>query len=181
MGKQAILQVVGYKNSGKTTLTCELIKRLKEQGLSVGTVKHDAHRLELDTEGKDSWLHREAGAEVAAVVSEQSGVTFMTETRTLALDELLDRMTSVEVVLVEGFKRERYPKLVLIREPEHLKLLETVTAAAIIATWLPVEQVRPYAGELPVVPIEDMEKLLEAAAAVIDEQLGNMWTPGEGR
>ncbi|WP_159884663.1 molybdopterin-guanine dinucleotide biosynthesis protein B [Paenibacillus puerhi] len=169
---QAVLQVVGYKNSGKTTLMCELIRQLGSDGFTVGTVKHDRHRLELDQEGKDSWQHREAGAEVVAVVSEQANRTFLVEERALALDELLRRLPSVDVVLVEGFKLEKYPKLVLIREREQLPLLEMVTGAILVVTWLPVEEVRPYAKDVQVLSIHDKEQVLRAAAAAVACQLG---------
>ena len=62
-----IIQVVGYKNSGKTTLVSELVRTLTSEGYRVGTLKHDAHDFEPDIPGKDTWQHRKAGAQVTAI------------------------------------------------------------------------------------------------------------------
>lgn len=63
------IHIVGRKNSGKTTLIVELIRELSSRGLRVGTVKHTHHRHELDTPGKDSFRHRDAGAAAVGILS----------------------------------------------------------------------------------------------------------------
>jgi len=63
------IHIVGRKNAGKTTLVCDLIAALTQQGLRVATVKHTHHQHELDVPGKDSWRHREAGAAAVGILS----------------------------------------------------------------------------------------------------------------
>ncbi|WP_281884402.1 molybdopterin-guanine dinucleotide biosynthesis protein B [Paenibacillus sp. YYML68] len=158
---EAIFLVSGYKNSGKTTLVCKLIRLLREQGRTVGTIKHDAHDFELDLEGKDTWQHRQAGAEAVAITSDQGGRTFIMEQRSLELAELIARLSHLDVVVAEGFKHADYPKIVIVREEAHLPLLSQVRQAAVIATWLPSETVEPHASGVPVVSIDRTEELLE--------------------
>lgn len=134
-----IMQVVGYKNSGKTTLISELIRRLSEQKVRIGTVKHDAHGFIADREGSDSWQHQEAGALYTAITSPYGTATF--EKRGLTLDELIERMVRdtaissdgpLDLILVEGFKTASYPKIVLLRNEGDVHLLEQLTNVAAI-------------------------------------------------
>ena len=68
--KVPVISVVGRSNSGKTTLIVKLVKELKSRGYKVATIKHSHHHFELDTEGKDSWLHTQAGADAVVVASQ---------------------------------------------------------------------------------------------------------------
>lgn len=165
MATQAVFQVVGYKNTGKTTLTCRLIRLLRKAGYTVGTIKHDAHDFEIDLPGKDTWQHREAGADAVAITSDGGGRTFLLEQRALALNELVGRMAHVDVVVVEGFKLETYPKIVMVRTASDLALIGQVTEPIAIAAWLPPEQVVPHAGGTPVVAIDDAESMLRVVSA----------------
>lgn len=130
-----IIQIVGYKNSGKTTLIRRLIGVLREHGRRVGTVKHDAHEFEIDREGRDTWQHYEAGAEAVAIASsDKSALIWRSEA---ALEELAAAMRGVDVVLAEGFKEAPYPKIVLLRNETDLELLDRVQAAIAVAAWFP--------------------------------------------
>ena len=100
--------IVGWKNSGKTTVIAKLIPALRERGLSVSTIKHVHHDLDLDEPGKDTFVHREAGA-VDVVMFSQSRWALLHEIRqpsaTMSdLEDVMGRMTDVDLVLVEGFK-----------------------------------------------------------------------------
>lgn len=153
-----VVQVVGFKNSGKTTLVCRLVELLTARGYEVGTVKHDAHRFDMDVEGKDTWQHREAGARMVAISSEAMGRTCYLEERYTPLEEMLERMRDMDVVLVEGFKSEGYPKLALIRHSEQLELLDRLEALLGIAVWLPPEEIPSVAGwGVPVLDKDDAE------------------------
>ena len=101
-----ILGIVGRQNSGKTTLITRLIPELKRRGLAVSTVKHAHHGFELDTPGKDTYRHQEAGAEEVLFTSSQRWVLMreIGEGPEPSLDELIRRMAPVDLVLVEGFK-----------------------------------------------------------------------------
>jgi molybdopterin-guanine dinucleotide biosynthesis protein B len=131
-GCPTIVQIVGYKKTGKTTLICRLAERFASQGLRVATVKHDAHGFEPDVPETDSWKHRQAGARWTAVVSPDR--TAFIEERGADLEELLLRMAEADIVLVEGFKRKPYPKFALIHTEEQTKMLDGLQAVKSIVT-----------------------------------------------
>ena len=128
------VQIVGYKKTGKTTLVCRLAERYAAMGLRVGTVKHDGHDFEPDVPGTDSWRHRRAGAAVTAVVSDKRTAWF--EERPTRLDELLSGMTGrIDLAIVEGWKREKYPKVALVQTEEQLPLLVELNGVVAVASW----------------------------------------------
>jgi len=105
--------VTGWKNSGKTGLMERLVTEFTARGYSVSTVKHAHHAFDVDHEGKDSHRHRLAGA-TEVLLSSRKRWALMHENRgedEASLDELLARLSPVDLVLVEGFKRERHPKI----------------------------------------------------------------------
>lgn len=108
-----VLGIAGWSGSGKTTLLAKLIPALIGRGLTISTVKHAHHDFDVDQPGKDSWRHREAGA-TEVLVSSDRRWALMHEHRGAAeppLAALLAKLQPVDLVLVEGFKREAYPKL----------------------------------------------------------------------
>ncbi len=108
-----LIGLAGWSGAGKTTLLTRLIPCLNAQGVSVSTLKHAHHRFDIDTPGKDSWLHRQAGAEQVLISSGQRWA-LMTELRgqpEATLGFLLSRLAPVDLVIVEGFKRDSHPKL----------------------------------------------------------------------
>ncbi len=105
--------VVGWKNAGKTGLMERLVREITGRGFSVSTVKHAHHAFDVDQPGKDSYRHRAAGAQEVLLAS---GVRFalMHEVRGEAeptLVELLSKLAPVDLVLVEGYKRDQHPKI----------------------------------------------------------------------
>ena len=110
-----LLGIVGWKNSGKTTLVARLIPALRERGLSVSTIKHVHHSIDLDQPGKDTFAHREAGAvDVALFSGARWAVMHERRERTSSppdLDDLMRHMTEVDLVLVEGFKYLSMPRI----------------------------------------------------------------------
>ena len=112
-----IFGLAGWSGSGKTTLMTALIPEFVARGISVSTLKHAHHAFDVDQPGKDSWRHRQAGASEVMVVSERRWA-LMHELRNEpepGLDELLPRMTPVDLLLVEGFKRHPHPKIEVYR------------------------------------------------------------------
>jgi len=155
------MQFVGYSNSGKTTLLTKLIPLLEEKGFRVGVVKHDGgHELSLDQPGKDSWRFQEAGASLVAVTSQSQTAIF--ERRPLSLSRLVERMgqAGADLVLVEGFKREAYPKLVLVRGENDRKLLSSLSRVVGAICWRQEERLA-----VPCFSIEDVRGI---AAFVLD-------------
>jgi molybdopterin-guanine dinucleotide biosynthesis adapter protein len=107
----------GWSGAGKTTLIVKLIPELNRRGLSVSTIKHAHHNFDLDQPGKDSYEHRAAGA-AEVLVASANRVALMRELRGApepSLPELLRLLKPVDLVLIEGFKRDPYPKIEIFR------------------------------------------------------------------
>ena len=105
--------IVGWKNSGKTGLMERLVSEFTSRGFNVSTVKHAHHSFDVDHEGKDSHRHRVAGATEVLLASGPRWA-LMHELRGDAeptLDEMLKRLSPVDLVLVEGYKRDQHPKI----------------------------------------------------------------------
>jgi molybdopterin-guanine dinucleotide biosynthesis protein B len=113
-----ILCFVGRSNSGKTTLIERLIPELVKAGYKVATVKHAGHGFDLDTEGKDSWRHKRAGASTVMVLSKGSLAMFSDVNDDIKLSELRDRFLdqSLDLIIAEGWKSEGFPKIVVVRD-----------------------------------------------------------------
>lgn len=96
------IHIVGRKNHGKTTLIVELLRELRDRGVRVGSIKHSSHAHELDTPGKDSHRHRQAGGEPAAIVTPDSIGLFLSRPATSVYDLLEPLYADCELVIVEG-------------------------------------------------------------------------------
>ncbi len=113
-----ILCFVGRSNSGKTTLIERLIPELVQAGYRVATIKHAGHGFDLDTEGKDSWRHKRAGASAVMVLSKGSLALFSNVSDEIKVEELRDRFLdrSIDLIIAEGWKSEGSPKIVVVRD-----------------------------------------------------------------
>ncbi len=112
-----VFGLAGWSGSGKTTLVVRLIPELRRRGVSVSTIKHAHHEFDVDQPGKDSYEHRRAGASEVLVAS-ANRFALMREHRGAPeppLESLLERLAPVDLVLVEGFKRDRHDKLEVYR------------------------------------------------------------------
>ncbi|WP_233005193.1 molybdopterin-guanine dinucleotide biosynthesis protein B [Exiguobacterium aurantiacum] len=110
-----ILQVVGYQNSGKTSFVSELTTRLSAMGLRVGVIKHHGHGGSFDLPMTDSHRHSLAGAVLSSVIGEDGTLIEWQAVDTFEL--LLNWYEAhVDIVLIEGYKRKDYPKVVLVRD-----------------------------------------------------------------
>src|SRR6266481_4743609 len=120
-----IFGLAGWSGSGKTTLMTALVPEFVTRGVAVSTIKHAHHTFDIDQPGKDSWRHRQAGAR-EVVVSSDHRWALMHELRGTpepSLDELVGRMSPVDLVLVEGFKRHAHPKIEVYRRSVEKPLL----------------------------------------------------------
>ncbi|MDP1947655.1 MAG: molybdopterin-guanine dinucleotide biosynthesis protein B [Nitrospirota bacterium] len=113
-----IVSFVGRSNSGKTTLIERVIPELVRAGYKVATVKHAGHGFDLDTEGKDSWRHKRAGASSVMVLSKGSMAMFADVSDQMTVEEVRDRFLdhTYDLIIAEGWKHEGYPKIVIVRE-----------------------------------------------------------------
>jgi molybdopterin-guanine dinucleotide biosynthesis adapter protein len=108
-----VIGLAGWSGAGKTTLLTRVIPHLRGQGLRVSVIKHAHHSFDVDVPGKDSWVHRQSGAE-EVLVSSGKRWALMHELRGAGeplLPELLKKMSRVDLVVVEGFKSEPHRKI----------------------------------------------------------------------
>jgi molybdopterin-guanine dinucleotide biosynthesis protein B len=120
-----IIGLAGWSGAGKTTLLTRLIPHFGAQGLRVSVIKHAHHQFDVDVPGKDSWKHRQAGA-VEVLVSSANRWALMHELRGAEepqLPELLSKLSDVDLVVVEGFKREPHRKIEVHRAANAKPLL----------------------------------------------------------
>lgn len=108
-----VFGISGWKNSGKTGLAVRLVEEFTRRGYKISTIKHAHHDFDIDKVGADSFRHRQAGAHEVTIVS---GTRFaiMHELRgepEPAFDDILARLAPCDLVLIEGYKREKIPKI----------------------------------------------------------------------
>jgi molybdopterin-guanine dinucleotide biosynthesis protein B len=164
-----VIGLAGWSGSGKTTLVTKVIPVLVGRGLKVATVKHAHHEFDLDKPGKDSWLHREAGASEVAVASSRRWALIheLRDEPEPSLVEILNKLSPADLVIVEGFKRHVHPKLEVYRPSVGKPLLHPEDDCIVaIATDQPLPQ-----APLPVLMLDDIEAIanvLQAEALPVD-------------
>jgi molybdopterin-guanine dinucleotide biosynthesis protein B len=137
--------LAGWSGSGKTTLMTRLLPELTGRGVTVSTIKHAHHDFDVDQPGKDSWRHRQAGATEVLVASDQRWA-LMHELRGApepGLFDLVRQMSPVDLLVVEGFKRQALPKLEIWREsqdkpplwPDDPTILAVALEGAVPGDW----------------------------------------------
>jgi molybdopterin-guanine dinucleotide biosynthesis protein B len=154
-----IIGLAGWSGSGKTTLITKLIPCLLARGLRVSTLKHAHHGFDLDKPGKDSFVHRVAGA-TEVIISSAKRWAILHELREEPewdMAVLVAKMSPVDLVLVEGFKRDAFPKLEIHRA-ENGKPLLYPDDPHIVA--VACDSALPNA-KIPVVDLNDIEKIAD--------------------
>jgi len=132
--KPVIFQVAGYQDSGKTTLSLNLIEHLSVSGLKIATIKHHGHGGKPEVnETKDSGRHIAAGAAVSLVEGE-GRILIQAEQKQWSLLEEIEMLSffKPDVILVEGYKNEKYPKAVILRDEGDLELLDKLPDIKVI-------------------------------------------------
>ena len=158
-----IYGVVGWKNAGKTGLMERLVTEITGRGLSVSTVKHAHHSFDVDHEGKDSYRHRQAGA-TEVLLASRNRFALMHELRNEdepPLEALLGKLAPVDLVLVEGYKRDAHPKVEAHR---------SVTGNPLIAPG--DETVRAVASDTPLemdCPVFDLDDTMAIADFILGQ------------
>lgn len=165
-----LIGLSGWSGSGKTTLLTVLIPALIARGRTVSTIKHAHHSFEVDKPGKDSYVHREAGAQEVLISSERRWA-LMRELRGApepSLRTLLSRLSPVDLVLIEGYKHEAHPKIEIYRSvvgkpllhPHDERIVALASDAPVPATTVP---------RVDLNDIEAIADLVDRHAARIDE------------
>jgi molybdopterin-guanine dinucleotide biosynthesis adapter protein len=173
-----VIGLAGWSGAGKTTLLARVIPHLREQGLRVSVIKHAHHKFDIDTPGKDSWRHRQAGAEEVLV---SSGVRWalmheLRGAREPRLPELLARLSRVDLVIVEGYKSEPHRKIEVYRAGNGKPLLFPGDAAiAGVVSDVAIETALPTANLDDVPAVAAMMKRL---AISVEELLARATAEG---
>ena len=132
-----VFGLAGYSGAGKTTLIKTLLPALINRDITVSTIKHAHHNFDVDTPGKDSHTHRISGAKEVLVSGGKRWALLheLREEKEPSLDLLIQKITPVDLLLVEGFKHDKHPKLEIYRvENEKDRLINTIPNVVALAT-----------------------------------------------
>jgi molybdopterin-guanine dinucleotide biosynthesis adapter protein len=152
-----ILSIVGWSGSGKTVLLEKLIPEMVRRGYRVATAKHHPHHFDMDYEGKDTWRHRQAGAACTIISSHDRLAMIRDMDHDAPLDELRERfIRDVDIIIAEGFKRDRAPKIEVYRKAmEKEPLFKTMSGIVAMVTDAPLDP------GVPVMGLDDIPRLAD--------------------
>jgi molybdopterin-guanine dinucleotide biosynthesis protein MobB len=117
-----VVSIVGRSESGKTTLIEGLIPEFRHRGYKIGTIKHTHHAPDIDQSGKDSARHRAAGAQTVILAS-SGQIAMIKSAPSESIADLIRYFDDVDLLLTEGYKREKTPKIEILRAAVHTELL----------------------------------------------------------
>ena len=161
---QRVFGIVGWKNSGKTTLTERLVALLSARGYRVATVKHAHHAFDIDHPGTDSHRHRQAGAREVAIVSGRRWALMheLADEPEPSLGDILVRLSPCDLVLVEGYKSGPHPKIEVRRREarDHKSLAADANILAIASD---------HAVDDTDLPVFDLDDIAAIAAFIVDQ------------
>ncbi len=164
-----LIGLAGWSGAGKTTLLTRVIPLLIARGMRVSTIKHAHHKFDVDTPGKDSFAHREAGA-TEVLVSSGRRFALMHELREepeWPLRELLTKITPVDLLIIEGFKKDLHPKIEVHRQANGKPFLHPDDSAICgLVTDATVETALPHAH---IDDIPAIAAMMEAMAVPLAE------------
>ena len=114
-----VFGIVGWKNSGKTYLAQKIIAKLTDKNFKVASIKHAHHNFDIDHPKTDSFLHRQSGSQQIIVSSSKRWVKIfeLNKAPEKKLAELLNELDNPDIVIIEGFKNEKHPKIEIIKDP----------------------------------------------------------------
>ncbi|MFP3950534.1 MAG: molybdopterin-guanine dinucleotide biosynthesis protein B [Candidatus Bathyarchaeia archaeon] len=156
MVKPRAVAVVGFKNSGKTRVIEGIVEVLSDRGYRVGTLKHTAEEVTLDTPGKDTWRHTSAGARSTAILSDEKAAIFRQEPLTIHEAALL--LGDIEILLLEGFKSLDYiPRIIIPKNKAEVDEL---------SNGLEIALIQPdnfeISSHIPILGFDEEEQLADA-------------------
>lgn len=159
-----VLGLAGWSGAGKTTLLARLIPELDARGFSVSTLKHAHHKFDIDKPGKDSFVHRQAGAREVMIASNNRWA-LMHELRDEdepRLEDLLGHLAPVDFILVEGFKRDPHIKIEIHRQVNDKPWLypDDPSIGAVVG------DIAPPDGQMPFVHLDDLQGIADLVVAL---------------
>ncbi len=152
----SIISIVGQSGSGKTTIIEKLIPELRKKKYKIGTIKHAFHHdIDIDQKGKDSWRHRQAGAD-AVMIAARDMFTLVKKSDHYTLDSLELYFQDMDIIITEGFKGEDKSKIEVFRSGVHKKPV-CLSDNKLVALVSDAE----FNTEVPIFGLEEIEKLAE--------------------
>ena len=151
-----IIGIIGWKDVGKTYYASLIIKSLVKKGYQVGSIKHAHHDFDIDKPGTDSFKHREAGSSQVIISSSKrwAKITENHNAKEKSLDELIKELNNVEIVVVEGFKKNNHPKIEILTKGINNRNKDNLNVIAIVSNNL-------KDITIPVFKENDIESLVE--------------------
>ena len=151
-----IIGITGAKDVGKTYYASQIIKLLVEKGYNVGSIKHAHHDFDIDQPGTDSFKHREAGSSQVIISSSKrwAKINENNNENEKSLNELIQELHNVDIVVVEGFKKDNHPKIEILSKDLKNRNKETNNVIAIVSSDL-------KDNIIPVFKENDIENLVE--------------------
>ena len=151
-----IIGITGWKDVGKTYYASLIIKLLVKKGYKVGSIKHAHHDFDIDKQGTDSFKHREAGSSQIIISSSKrwAKITENNNANEKSLDELIKELHNVEIIVVEGFKKDNHPKIEILTKGINNRNKATKNIIAIVSNDL-------KDNTTPVFKENDIENLVE--------------------
>lgn len=152
-----VIQIIGFKNSGKTTLATKIIEKLEKQGYRAASLKHHGHGgVPIGMENTDSEKHRRAGAIFSGV--EGDGL-FQLSAASWNMEQMLSvyQLLQIDVLVMEGFKKEPFPKIALIKRKEEMALLEQAENIRAVVSPLSLSD----SAACPVFDVNNIDELFE--------------------
>lgn len=156
-----IVTFVGKSGTGKTTFLERLIPVLKARGLRLAVLKHDAHQFEMDKPGKDTYRFTAAGADVVTISNAEKFALIEQPEQELSLVDIVSRLPQVDLVLTEGYKKSRYPKIEIHRAVLQRPLIAPPEQLLAVMTDEPVDSPAPQLS------LEDVEGCAELLVAYV--------------
>jgi molybdopterin-guanine dinucleotide biosynthesis protein MobB len=158
-----VVSIVANSGTGKTTLLEKLITEMKQRGFRVAAIKHDAHRFEIDREGKDSWRLTRAGADTMLIASAEKVAMVKQNVAEPALQELVATYCGdVDIVLAEGFKQTEMPKIEVHRHEHNKQLI--CRGERYDTNLIAVASDNPLEVDVPLYDINDAQGLCDLIA-----------------
>lgn len=155
------ISIVGYKDSGKTRVIEALIKELTKRGYRVGTLKHTADEIHLDTPGKDTDRHRKAGAKATGILKIQGAAFFID--KYLSLQDAVSKLGAVDYLVIEGFKTvNTHSKIIVPKIQADIEELSNGLEIAIV----PITDLKIAETNIPVLHLDEIQKI----ANIVEEK-----------
>ena len=152
-----LVTIIGKSGSGKTTVLEKLIVELKNRNYKLATIKHHSHRgFEIDQPGKDSWRFAQAGSDHVIIASPDKIASYRKVERELSLDEIVEGVSGVDIILVEGYKQAEKPSLEVVRAANGRELVGSQEQRFAVVADFPLDLGVPQFGLEDVRGIADL-------------------------